>query len=134
MRSNRFFTVMSFAVVTLFLSFSGPMAAEMETVEGTIQGFNCVSMGSVCPVDKIDAHVASEKAFVVLKEGGEHYLIGNLDRAILGRHVTKMVRIEGRVDHHIGAIFADSLEVKTGEKWKKVWTEAWEQEELYGRP
>ncbi len=134
MRSNRIFTVISFAVVLVFLSFSGPMAAEMESVEGTIQGFNCVSMGTTCPVDKIDAHVASEKAFVVLKEGGGHYLIGNLDRGILGRHITKMVRISGHVDHHIGAIYADSLEIKKGDKWKKVWTMAWEQEEMYRQP
>ncbi len=134
MRSNRIFTVISFMAVLVLLSFSGPVAAEMESVEGTIQGFNCVSSGMTCPIDKIDAHVASEKAFVVLKEDGGHYLIGNLDRAILGRHVTKMVRIQGKVDHHIGAIFADSLEVKKGDNWKKVWTMAWEQEELYGRP
>ena len=68
------------------------------------------------------------------KKGGDHYLIGNLDRGILGRHVTEMVRIQGKVDHHIGAIFADSLVVKKGDKWKKIWTLQWEQDEIYRRP
>jgi len=119
-----------FLVVTLAL-LGAPLLAVAGTVEGTVQGFNCVTAGKVCPVGKEDPMIAAERVFVILDKGGKDYFfVPNLDRAILARHINQMVRITGKMDEKYRSINAQELEVKEGGSWKKIWSTQMERELL----
>jgi len=100
------------------------------TVEGTIQGFTCVTAGKVCPVGKEDPVIASEKIFVILTEkSGKYYFVPNLDRAILARHINQMVRVTGEISPNYPSIRAEKIEVaQKSPCWQTTWSTAMQQE------
>lgn len=104
------------------------MAAELVSYEGTIQGANCVHNKTRCPEDNLDAHIALEQDFLLLLPNDKHYFLPNLDRAIKARYVTKAVRISGEQEGD--SIWVDSLEVKEGSKYRRVWSLK-QQQEMY---
>ncbi len=54
-----------FVVLALALALAAvPGWALAGTVEGTVQGFTCITAGKVCPVGKEDPVIATEKIFV----------------------------------------------------------------------
>ena len=56
-----------FVVLALALALAAvPGWALAGTVEGTVQGFTCITAGKVCPVGKEDPVIATEKIFVIL--------------------------------------------------------------------
>jgi hypothetical protein len=117
-------------VVSLVLVGSPLFAAE-GTIEGTVQGFTCVTSGKVCPVGKEDPMIAAERVFVVLEKGGkDYYFVPNLDRAILARHINQMVRVTGNMNPKYRSINANKLEVKEGGSWKTVWSTEMERQLL----
>ena len=105
-----------------------PSWAMAESVEGVIQGFNCVTKGQLCPVDKEDPVVAVESMFVVLTDSGDYYFIPNLDRAILARHIRQKVRVTGDINKKYKTIKAESFEVMEKGAWKMTWSEEMEKE------
>ena len=115
-------------VIALLAFLLIPAWAMAGTVEGTIQGFHCVTMGKTCPVGKEDPVVAAERVFVVLASSGNYYFIPNLDRAILARHIAEKVRVTGTINSKYKSITADALEVYEGGKWKTVWSKKMEEE------
>jgi len=92
------------------------------TLEGTIQGYNCVMQGKTCPVGSEDPLVATEFTFVLLTSDNKFYFVPNIDRAVLARHVAEEVRINGDIDKGKNAIKASSLEAKRGGMWRTVFT------------
>lgn len=100
------------------------------TVEGTVQGFTCVTAGKVCPVGKEDPVIATEKIFVILtKESGKYYFVPNVDRAVLARHINQMVRVTGQISPNYPSIRAEKLEVMHKDPlWKTTWSTAMQQE------
>ncbi len=114
---------------------AGSMAAQ---VEGTIQGFTCVTQGKVCPVDMEDPVIAAERLFVVLTHTGDYYFIPNLDRAILARHIRQLVRVTGTINEKYRSMEASSLEINEEGKWRQVWSkemeEKWRKELGVGKP
>lgn len=98
-------------ILGLGLSSLVSTAANAATVEGTISGYTCVVLGKACPVDREDPVIAAERVFVVVKADGSYYMIPNIDRAILARHLTEKVRVEGNVDEKYKSIQAKKLEV-----------------------
>jgi hypothetical protein len=99
------------------------------TVEGKIQGLQCVLGGKLCPVDNQDPHIAAEKNFVVVTGPGSYYLIPNLDRAVLARHLMSTVRISGEKSSKYKTIKADKFEVFMDGKWKTAWTQELENDQ-----
>ena len=100
-----------------------PLWALAGTIEGTIQGFTCVTTGTVCPVGKEDPMIAAERVFVVLGKGGKNYhFVPNIDRAILARHINQVARITGAVDEKYRSINAEKLEVQQNGAWKETWS------------
>ena len=100
-----------------------PLWALAGTIEGTIQGFTCVTTGTVCPVGKEDPMIAAERVFVVLEKGGKDYhFVPNIDRAILARHINQMVRVTGKMDDKYRSINAEKLEVQQNGAWKETWS------------
>ncbi len=91
------------------------------TLEGSIQGYNCVLQGKTCPLGSEDPLVATEFTFVLLTADGMYYFVPNVDRAILARHVAEQVRINGDINTAKTAIKAQSVEVNKDGKWRTVY-------------
>ena len=124
-KSLRFFMV-------IFVLVSLPAWAMAGTVEGTIQGLTCVTLGKLCPVDKEDPMIGAERIFVVLTKDNNYYFVPNLDRGILARHINQMVRVIGKISSKYKAIHAEKLEVFQDSAWKRTWSSTMQrQRELY---
>lgn len=123
--------VLAVAAAALALTFSSVVAmAKDTTIQGTVSGYMCVVLGKACPVDREDPVIAAERLFVVAAPDGSYYMIPNLDRAILARHLTEKVRVTGNLDEKYRSMKADKLEVYQGaDKWKTVWDLAMQHEE-----
>lgn len=92
-----------------------------DTIEGTIQGFNCVMEGKTCLLGAEDPLVATENTFVLLTtDGKKFYFVPNVDRAVMARHVAEPVKITGNVKNNI--IRARTIEAYKNGKWKIVFT------------
>ena len=96
-----------------------PVMAIGASLTGTIQGFNCVTQGKVCPIGMEDPIIAAENVFVLLVDAakGEYYFVPNVDRGILARHINEQVKIDGTVNAKMKSIKATDIYVKG----KKVW-------------
>jgi peptidoglycan hydrolase-like protein with peptidoglycan-binding domain len=99
-------------------------------IEGSVQGFLCVTLGKLCPVGKEDPIIATERVFVVLTAGKKYYFVPNVDRGILARHINERVRITGIVSTKFNSINANIIEVFKNGAWKTAWTLEWEKEML----
>ncbi|MBI5442335.1 MAG: hypothetical protein HY900_14120 [Deltaproteobacteria bacterium] len=118
-------------LITCVMALSAvPVLAEDVTIEGTVTGYMCAVLGKACPADKEDPIVAAERAFVVMKSDGEYFLVPNVDRAVMARHLTEKVRIKGTMDGKYKAINAMSLEAMKNDKWTVFWSQAMEDEAL----
>jgi hypothetical protein len=97
-----------------------PVMAIGASITGSIQGFNCVTQGKVCPIGMEDPVIAAENVFVLLVDAakGDYYFVPNVDRAILARHINEQVKIEGTVNAKMKSIKAAAIYVKD----KKVWS------------
>ena len=117
---------MPLMIVVIVLSM--PVLAIGGSYEGSIQGFTCVTQGKVCPVGKEDPMIAAEKVFVLFVKAGEYYFVPNIDRAVLARHMNEMVKIEGLKSKQFNSIKASELYTMEQGKWKKVWSQDWQDE------
>lgn len=119
---------LSLFIVFLFVLVLLPVWAAAGTVEGTVQGFTCVTLGKVCPVGREDPMIAAERVFVVLTKEGSYYFVPNLDRGVLARHINQMVRVTGDVSAQYPSIRATKLEALRKGAWKTTWTARWQEE------
>jgi hypothetical protein len=97
-----------------------PVMAIGASITGSIQGFNCVTQGKVCPIGMEDPVIAAENVFVLLVDAakGDYYFVPNVDRAVLARHINEEVKVEGTVNAKMKSIKAKEIFVKG----KKVWS------------
>jgi hypothetical protein len=97
-----------------------PVMAIGASVTGSIQGFNCVTQGKVCPIGMEDPVIAAENVFVLLVDAakGDYYFIPNVDRGILARHINEQVTVNGTVNAKMKSIKASDITIKG----KKVWS------------
>jgi len=108
-----------------------PVISHAATIEGTIQGYNCVLQGKTCPIGSEDPLVQTEMTFVLLTNDGKtYYFVPNVDRAVLARHVAEQIRIIGDVSKENNAIRANVIETKKTGKWKT----AWAKDQQFGAP
>jgi len=131
MKSMRRLGIISALTILAVFSFGTAFAG---TVEGTVQGLQCITKGMLCPLDRQDPHIAAEKVFGIFTETKDYYLVTNIDRAILARYLGKKVRVKGKVSSKYKAITADKLEVLINGKWRTKWTREKEKYEfeIYG--
>ena len=115
--------VIPFIVVLLTVSFLS-VAAMAASVEGSVQGFTCVTQGKVCPVGQEDPMIAAENVFVVITVAKKFYFVPNLDRGIMARHINEKVKVEGKMSGTYNAITATALYTWRDGNWNKVWDEA----------
>ena len=97
-----------------------PVVSMAASITGSVQGFQCVTAGKVCPVGKEDPLAAVENVFVVLVDAakGDYYFVTNVDRAVMARHINEQIKVEGTVNAKMKAIKASDIYVGT----KKVWS------------
>ena len=117
------FSLLILALLALIIF---PTWAVAGSVEGSIQGFTCVTQGKICPTGKEDPMAAVERVFVVLTKGKSYYFVPNVDRAVLARHINERVRISGKVAANYPSIEADKMEVFKKGAWKQTWSLPWE--------
>jgi hypothetical protein len=98
-------------------------------LSGTINGLTCATIKKTCPIDKLDPHLATETGFVLMVNGGKHYLITDVSTTVLARHALEKAKITGEIDEKYGSIKADSLMVKKGDKYVEIWSKKAEQAE-----
>ena len=124
------------AVVAVFALV--PVWAVAATIEGSVQGFNCVTIGKVCPVGKEDPMISVENVFVVLTKDKDYYFVPNISRMVLARHFNQVIRVTGLVSAQYKSIRADLIEVLDRGSWKKTWSkedlkvEWWDEDEFIG--
>lgn len=109
------------------------IGANLSSLTGSIQGFNCVTQGKVCPIGMEDPVIAAENVFVLLVDAAksDYYFVPNVDRAILARHINQQVRIDGRVTERGKSIRASDIYVQQPNRtWKKTWSTNW-QDRIY---
>jgi hypothetical protein len=102
-----------------------PVMAIAASVTGSIQGFNCVTQGKVCPIGMEDPVIAAENVFVLLVDAakGDYYFLPNVDRGILARHINEQVKVDGAVNAKMKSIKATDIYTMDAKKaWKKVWS------------
>ena len=122
-----------YVTVLMAVTMWGASHALAGTVEGTIQGLNCVLHGKVCPLDKADPHVAAENVFVVLSSDKKYYFLTNIDRSIMARMLAKNVRVTGEHNEKYNAVLATKIEVMSNGMYKVKWTKKMEDEERFSR-
>jgi hypothetical protein len=112
-------------VVIGMIVLMAPVMAIGASFTGSIQGFNCVTQGKVCPIGMEDPVIAVENVFVLLVDAakGDYYFVPNVDRAILARHINEQVKIDGTANAKMKSIKASDIYVMDAKKnWKKVWS------------
>ena len=116
--------IMMFVLVISVLAIA-PIAASAASVEGSVQGFTCVTQGITCPVGMEDPMAAAEKLFVVLSADadGKYYFVPNIDRAAMARHINERVKVTGKVSEKYNSIQAKKLEAWKNGIWVTVWTQ-----------
>ena len=110
-------------VIALALTLT-PLMAIAASLTGSVQGFNCVTQGKVCPIGMEDPIISVENVFVLLVDAakGEYYFVPNVDRAIMARHINEQVRIEGTVNAMTKTVHASAIYAMDGRQWKKTWS------------
>jgi len=91
-----------------------------DTIEGTIQGYNCVTQGR-CASSSEDPVVTSEYTFVVVTPDGRYYFLPAVPRAVLAYRDTERVRVTGDMNPKYNKIDVQSVEIIKKGKWACVW-------------
>ena len=116
--------IMMFLLVISVLAIS-PIVASAATIEGSVQGYQCVIQGISCPVGQEDPVAAAEKVFVVLssEKMGKYYFVPNVDRAAMARHINDRVKVTGKLSEKYNSITATKIETFKNGIWVLVWTQ-----------
>ncbi|MDA8125097.1 MAG: hypothetical protein M0009_07930 [Deltaproteobacteria bacterium] len=113
---KKFFGLMIIGLVLMM----APAMVMAASISGSVQGFQCVTQGKVCPVGMEDPVAAVENVFVVLVDAakGDYYFVTNVDRAVMARHINQTVKVDGTVNAKLKSIKATDIFVGS----KKVWS------------
>jgi hypothetical protein len=121
-------------VLIIAFAFIAPVGANAaKTIEGWMQGFNCVAHGHQCPIDTLDPHLMLEPDFVLLLNDGEYWLMPNIARIVKAKYVNKAIRVNGDLNSKYKSINVDKLEVKLEGSFKTVWSKEMMRRELESR-
>ncbi|WP_290653055.1 hypothetical protein [Aquisalimonas sp.] len=105
-------------------------AEDTATLSGFINGYECASVGTTCPVDGADPRISIQSAFVIQQPDGEYYLLTGVPRDVEVRHVNKNVRVTGTLQEQYNAFRVDEFHVRTDDgDYETVWSEEMAQEE-----
>ncbi len=109
-------TVSIFILLSALLS-SAALAA---TIEGSVQGFTCVTNSKLCPVDKDDPLIKMENVFVVLTNSNRYYFVPNIKRDVMASFINQRCKITGKMSMTYNSIIADELYTWQDNGWKLI--------------
>lgn len=129
MKKNTLFTL----ILIITIAFTAHVdASAAKTIEGWMQGFNCVVHGHNCPIDTLDPHLMLEPDFVLLLKDGNYWLMPNIARIVKAKYVFSAIRVTGDLNPKYKSIDVDKLEVKKDGSFKTVWSKEMMRRELEG--
>jgi len=130
MKKNILFTF----VLTIALAFILPVGVRASrTVEGWIQGYNCVVHGHRCPIDTLDPHLILEPDFALILNDGNYWLMPNIARHVKAKYVHNAIRVTGDLNSKYNSIEVDKLEVKKNGSYATVWSKEMMRREMENR-
>jgi hypothetical protein len=136
MKKNILFT---FVLITALALIVPVGARASKTVEGWMQGYNCVVNGNRCPIDTLDPHLMLEPDFALIVNNGNYWLMPNIARNVKAKYVHNAIRVTGDLNSKYNSIDVDKLEVKKNGSYTTVWSKEMmrremerRQEEYYG--
>ena len=126
-------TLYTFVLITA-LAFIVPVGARASrTVEGWIQGYNCVVHGHRCPIDTLDPHLMLEPDFALILNDGNYWLMPNIARHVKAKYVHNAIRVSGALNSKYNSIEVDKLEVKKNGSYATVWSKEMMRREMENR-
>ncbi len=97
--------------------------AELVTVAGKMNGYNCVVTGFVCPVDKKDPVAALETDFVLQLPDGKYYFLPNLERSTKVRYFLDSMEVTGDLNSQYNAIQVEQMKKRDSDgSYSTVWS------------
>ena len=111
---------LTFGILLGFLSIPGINSAA--DWEGSIQGLMCVNYGKICPENAADPLIKAESTFVLLTKEWTWFLLPNVGRKTLARHINQSVQVEGEKHPRYNAISVRSFKVEKKGEWKNAWS------------
>jgi hypothetical protein len=123
---RKLFLLMSVGVLFFATPLLANAAEAMKSVTGSIQGYECVMHNQVCPIGMEDAEAAAENVLVLLvnAEKADYYMIPNVSKEVLARHINEQIKVVGYIDNKRNTIWAE--EIYKGAKM--VWSNKMQQE------
>jgi hypothetical protein len=110
-----------FLMIVIGLFFLVPSVAPCaDSIEGTIQGFNCITQ-KICASSSEDPLVTAEYTFVVVTPDGKTYFLPAVPRAVLAYRDTERVRVKGYMNPKFNKVDVQSIEIFKNRKWTYVW-------------
>jgi hypothetical protein len=99
--------------------------AETVTVTGKVTGFECMTKGITCPIDKADPMINVEKDFVLVTAAGDYYFMPNLTLGLKARHALETVTVTGDLNSKFKTITVKTLSVAGKEFYNKKAEDDW---------
>ena len=119
-------------MIMVSVAFLAPLpvdGGQKQTVEGRMEGLDCIVEGHICPVDNLDPHIAYESDFVLHVGGTKYYLLLDVPRRVKAKYVKSKIRVTGDIKAKYNAIKVDKLEVEKKGKFQEVWSRSSQWEE-----
>jgi hypothetical protein len=113
------------SVLIALLGLTVAANAEMVTVTGKITGFECMTKGITCPIDKADPMINVEKDFVLVTAAGDYYFMPNLTLGLKARHALETVTVNGDLNPKYKSITVKTLSVDGKEVYNKKAEDDW---------
>ena len=106
------------------LLFLASASAEPVTVKGFVNTLSCAEEGTICPIDRLDPHIAASRDFVLQERqvAGEFYFLPNLPRDTKVRYVLEEVEVTGELNRRYNSIEVQEFRVKRAGTFRTVWS------------
>ncbi|HMA85532.1 MAG TPA: hypothetical protein VKN73_07500 [Desulfosalsimonadaceae bacterium] len=96
--------------------------------EGSIQGLTCAMHGKVCPSGMEDPYIAIEDNYVFYTGKDTWYLLPNVSKRVLVRHLNDPVRVIGTKNAKHPAIDVEEIQIKKNGEWQTAWSKQLQKE------
>jgi len=115
-------------ILTLIIAICIPAMAFGGQWEGSIQGLSCAMHGQVCPTGMEDPYIAIENNYVLYTGKDTWFLLSNLSKGVMVRHLNEPVRVIGTKNGKHQAIDVDELQTQKDGEWQTAWSKAMQKE------
>jgi len=100
-----------------------------ETFTGRLNGYSCASGGHICPLDRLDPHIALETDFVLQTADGDYFFLTNVPRETKARYALEQIQVTGDLNSKYKTVVVDELNVERNGSYAPVWSQAGQMKE-----